>query len=282
MPNYNIYMSRLLVAGCDIWLNNPRRPREASGTSGMKASMNGLMNLSILDGWWDEADYVRTGWSIGAGEDYEDQNYQDDAEAGALYDILEQDIIPLFYDRDGEGIPRGWLEKMKDAIRLNCPLFNTTRMVQDYSLLGYFPASDRYFAMGADNYRPTKELADWRTKLFEHWYNIKIEDIDIAEPAEMLVNQTLPVKARLNLGKLTPDDLLVQLYQGSIDENGEIVDGMAVEMELEGKTADNQTIYTANITYSKSGLQGLSLRVFPNHKYLSSPYLPRLILWANS
>ncbi|MGK7901244.1 MAG: alpha-glucan family phosphorylase [Hormoscilla sp.] len=280
VPNYNIYMSRLLVAGCDIWLNNPRRPREASGTSGMKASMNGLMNLSILDGWWDEADYVRTGWSIGAGEDYEDQNYQDDAEAGALYDILEQDIVPLFYDRDAEGIPRGWLEKMKDAIRLNCPVFNTTRMVQDYARQGYFPASDRYFAMSADNYQPTKELAHWRAKLFEHWYNIKIEDIDIAEPAEMLVNQTLPVKAQLNLGAFTPDDLLVQLYQGPIDENGDIVDGVPVEMEFQGSDGNN-SMYTANITYSKSGLQGLSLRVLPKHKYLSSPYLPRLILWAN-
>ncbi|MBC6456024.1 MAG: alpha-glucan family phosphorylase [Hormoscilla sp. SP5CHS1] len=282
VPNYNIYMSQLLVAGCDIWLNNPRRPREASGTSGMKASMNGLMNLSILDGWWDEADYARTGWSIGAGEDYSDQNYQDDAEAGALYDVLDRDIVPLFYDRDAEGIPRGWVEKMKDAIRLNCPVFNTTRMVQDYARLGYFPASDRCFAMGADNYQPTKELAHWRAKLFEHWYDIKIEDLDLAEPAEMLVNQTLPVKARLHLGRLTPDDLLVQLYQGSIDENGQIVDGVPVEMELEGKTGDNQSIYTANITYTKSGLQGLSLRVLPKHKYLSSPYLPRLILWANS
>lgn len=280
VPNYNIYMSRVLVAGCDIWLNNPRRPREASGTSGMKASMNGLMNLSILDGWWDEADYVRTGWSIGAGEDYQDQNYQDDAEAGALYDLLEQDVVPLFYDRDAEGIPRGWLAKMKDSIRLNCPVFNTTRMVEDYARQGYFPASDRYFAMDADNYKPTKELAHWRSKLFEHWYNIKIEEIDITEPAEMLVNQTLPVKARLNLGELTPDDLLVQLYQGSIDENGEIVNGVPVEMEFQG-TDGNNSIYTAKITYSKSGLQGLSLRVLPKHKYLSSPYMPRLILWAN-
>lgn len=282
VPNYDIHVSRMMVAGCDVWLNNPRRPREASGTSGMKASMNGLMNLSVLDGWWDEADYVRTGWPIGAGEDYEDHNYQDDAEAGALYNLLEKEVVPLFYDRDAEDIPRGWVAKMKDAIRLNCPLFNTTRMVQDYARNGYFPASDRYWIMNAQSYTPAKELANWRANLFEHWYEIKIEDVDIAEPAEIRVNQTLPVKARLHLAQLTPDDVQVELYQGAIDENGEIVNGVAVEMECQGSDDRHCSIYTADVTYTKSGLQGLSLRVLPKHKYLSSPYLPRLILWAQS
>ncbi|HBL11612.1 MAG TPA: alpha-glucan phosphorylase, partial [Cyanobacteria bacterium UBA11162] len=118
IPNYDIYIARLMVAGCDVWLNTPRRPREASGTSGMKAAMNGLPNLSILDGWWDEADYIRTGWSIGNGEEYDDPDYEDEVEANALYDLFEQEVVPLFYNRDQEGIPRGWVAKMKDAIRL--------------------------------------------------------------------------------------------------------------------------------------------------------------------
>ncbi|MEQ8959394.1 MAG: alpha-glucan family phosphorylase, partial [Coleofasciculus sp. C2-GNP5-27] len=129
VPNYDIHIARLMVSGCDIWLNTPRRPREASGTSGMKGSMNGLMNVSILDGWWDEADYVRTGWSIGHGEEYDNPEYEDEIEANALYDLLEQEIVPLFYNRDNEGLPRGWIAKMKDAIRLNCPTFNTARML---------------------------------------------------------------------------------------------------------------------------------------------------------
>ena len=282
VPNYDIHVSRMMVAGCDVWLNNPRRPREASGTSGMKASMNGLMNLSVLDGWWDEADYVRTGWPIGAGEDYDDPNYQDDAEAGALYDLLEKEVVPLFYDRDLEDIPRGWVQKMKDAIRLNCPFFNTARMVRDYAQNGYFPASDRYFVMSADNYKPAKELAHWRANLFEHWYDIKIEDVDIAEPAQIMVNQTLPVKARLKLDRLTADDVQVELYQGPVNEHGDIVNGVAVKMDFQGIDDHHCSIYTGNVTYTKSGLQGLSLRVLPKHKYLSSPYLPRLILWAQS
>jgi glycogen phosphorylase len=116
IPDYDLHVARLMVAGCDIWLNTPRRPREASGTSGMKAAMNGLLNLSVLDGWWDEADYVRTGWPIGHGEDYQDLNYQDNVEANALYELLEQEVVPLFYNRDAEGIPRHWVQKMKEAI----------------------------------------------------------------------------------------------------------------------------------------------------------------------
>ncbi|MBD1814029.1 alpha-glucan family phosphorylase, partial [Microcoleus sp. FACHB-DQ6] len=150
LPNYDINVARMMVSGCDVWLNTPRRPREASGTSGMKASMNGLPNLSILDGWWDEADYVRTGWPIGHGEFYEDTKYQDEVEANALYDLMEKEVVPLFYNRDADGIPRGWTAKMKDSIRLNCPFFNTARMVKDYARRAYFPVSDRFFTMTSD------------------------------------------------------------------------------------------------------------------------------------
>ncbi len=280
LPNYDIHISRLMVSGCDVWLNTPRRPREASGTSGMKAAMNGLLNFSVLDGWWDEADYVRTGWPIGSGEEYNDPNYQDDIESRAMYDLLEQEIVPLFYNRDPEGIPRGWVAKMKDAIRLNCPQFNTARMVRDYAELGYFPASDRYGIMQQEHYQPAKELAAWRYKLGNNWYNIKIEDIDISEPSEIKVNQTFPVKARLDLGELTPNDLSIELYQGTVNASGEIVNGVPVVMNYQGNDHTGKTIYTADITYVASGLQGLSLRVLPKHRYLSNPYLPRLILWA--
>ncbi|MBD2040192.1 alpha-glucan family phosphorylase [Microcoleus sp. FACHB-672] len=280
IPNYDINVARMMVSGCDVWLNTPRRPREASGTSGMKASMNGLLNLSILDGWWDEADYVRTGWPIGHGEVYDDPEYQDTVEANALYDLLEQEVVPLFYDRDEEGLPRRWVAKMKDSIRLNCPHFNTARMVGEYAMRAYFPASDRYRDMTADNHAAAKTLAGWKTNLFKHWSDIKIEDIDIAEPADLQVNQTIPVKVRLNLAGLTPDDLQVELYQGSVDANGEIVNGMPVVMNFQGKDNSSLSVYTGNITYTSSGLQGVSLRVLPHHPHLSSPYEPRVVLWA--
>ncbi len=280
IPDYDIHVSRLLVAGCDVWLNTPRRPREASGTSGMKAAMNGLPNLSVLDGWWDEADYVRTGWPIGHGEDYEDTKYQDDLEANALYELFEQSVVPLFYERDTEDVPRRWVAKMKDAIRLNCPLFNTARMVRDYALRSYFPASDRHRAMIANHYAAAKELAHWKTKLFDRWYQIQIEHIDATEPHDVQVNQTIRVKAQINLAGLNPQDVRVELYQGPLDDKGHIANGTAVVMEHQGQNPDGRCIYTADVVYNSSGLHGLSLRVLPHHEYLSSPYEPRLILWA--
>ncbi|MBD2532363.1 alpha-glucan family phosphorylase [Nostoc flagelliforme FACHB-838] len=281
VPNYDIHISRLMVAGCDIWLNTPRRPREASGTSGMKAAMNGLPNLSVLDGWWDEADYVRTGWAIGHGENYDDPNYQDEVEANALYELLEKEVVPLFYEhRDSDGLPRPWVAKMKDAIRLNCPFFNTARMVGEYAQRAYFPASDRYHTLTVDNYAPAKELAAWKEKLGKHWFNIKIKDIDVSAASDIEVNQTVAVKAKVDLATLTNDDVQVELYQGAIDANGDIVNAVPVVMDYQGEDGQQLSIYTGNITYTASGLQGLSLRVLPKNQYLANPYEPRLIAWA--
>lgn len=282
IPNYDIHVSRMMVAGCDVWLNTPRRPREASGTSGMKAAMNGLPNLSVLDGWWDEADYVLTGWPIGHGEDYEDLAYQDEVEANALYDLLEQEIVPLFYNRDDEELPRGWVAKMKDAIRFNCPRFNTARMVADYAERAYFPASDRFKAMTTNHYTPAKDLAHWQAHLFEHWYDMKIEHVDFAAPTDIQVEQVVAVKARINLGDLTPKDVCVELYQGEVDANGEITNGVSGVMQYQGQDPENSSIsiYTGNVSYQNSGLQGVSLRILPQHDNLSSPYEPGLVLWA--
>ena len=281
VPNYDIHISRLMVAGCDIWLNTPRRPREASGTSGMKAAMNGLPNLSVLDGWWDEADYVRTGWAIGHGENYEDPNYQDEIEANALYELLEKEVVPLFYDhRDADGLPRQWVAKMKDAIRLNCPFFNTARMVREYAVRAYFPASDRYHTLVVDNYTPAKELAAWKGKLTSHWFNIKVKNVDVSAPSDIEVNQSVAVKAKLDLATLTNNDVQVELYQGAIDANGDIVNAVTVTMDYQGQDEADLSVYTANVIYTTSGLQGLSLRVLPKHPYLASSYEPRLIAWA--
>jgi starch phosphorylase len=281
VPNYDIHISRLMVAGCDIWLNTPRRPREASGTSGMKAAMNGLPNLSVLDGWWDEADFVRTGWAIGHGEMYDDPTYQDEIEANALYDLLEKEVVPLFYDRDADGLPRRWIAKMKDAIRLNCPFFNTARMVGEYAQRAYFHASDRYHTLTSDNYAPAKELAEWKTKLTHSWHNLKIKDVNVSSSSDIKVNQTVTVQAKIDLAALTKDDVQVELYQGAIDANGDIVNGEPVVMENQGTDSQGLSAYTANVVYNTSGLQGLSLRVLPKHKYLSSAYEPRLIVWAH-
>jgi starch phosphorylase len=280
IPDYDIFVSRLMVAGCDIWLNTPRRPREASGTSGMKAAMNGLLNFSVLDGWWAEADYTRTGWAIGHGEDYDNPDYQDDVEANALYDLLEQEIVPLFYNRDDEGVPRGWVAKMKDAIQINCPYFNTARMVGEYASRAYFPASDRYQIMTGQSYAPAKELAQWKAHLLEHWYEMKIIDVDISAPEDIQVNETVAVKTRIRLGALIPEDIQVELYQGTVDADGEILNGVPVTMTYQGRDPEDNAIYTIDITYTTSGLQGLSLRILPKHDFLSNLHELGLVMWA--
>ncbi|PSO59778.1 MAG: alpha-glucan phosphorylase [Cyanobacteria bacterium QS_1_48_34] len=280
LPDYDIHVARMMVAGCDIWLNTPRRPREASGTSGMKGAMNGLPNLSILDGWWNEADYISTGWAIGQGETYQDTEYQDEVEANALYDLLEKEILPLFYERDSDGMPRGWIRKMKNAIRLNTPRFNTARMVRDYSLRGYFPTSDRCFAITANSYAPAKELAHWKQYLFEHWYNMKIKSVDVSEVSDIKVNETINAKAQIDLAGLKPEDISVELYRGPVSTGGEIYDGVPVATNYQGQDQQDCSIYTADILYNSSGLQGMSLRILPKHEDLSSAYEPGLIRWA--
>ncbi len=280
VPNYDIHVARWMVSGCDVWLNNPRRPREASGTSGMKAAMNGLPNLSVLDGWWDEADYVKTGWPIGHGEDYDDPNYQDDVEANALYELMEDEVIPLFYDRDSEGLPRRWVAKMKDAIRLNTPLFNTARMLQDYANEGYFAASDRYHRLSANHYQPAKELANWQTHITQHWYDMRIQEIYLSESADVQVEQPFQVAARIDLGALSPDDVQVELYQGTIGADGDMSTGTALAMTYQGPGPDGSSLYGLDTRYSRSGMQGFSLRILPKHVDLAKSYEPRLVLWA--
>ena len=282
VPNYDIHVARWMVSGCDVWLNNPRRPREASGTSGMKAAMNGLPNLSVLDGWWDEADYVSTGWPIGSGEDYDDPDYQDEVEANDLYELLENEVIPLFYKRDGNGIPRGWVAKMKAAIRLNTPLFNTVRMLQDYATRGYFAASERGERLKQDAYAPAKALAQWENHLNQHWPQLDVREIYLSHDADLEVNEPLEVTARLSLGQLSHQDVSVEFYQGRVDMHGNLQGGRATAMIYRGKDSDGTSLYTLNVTYDRSGLQGFSLRVLPSHAYLDSPYAPRLVLWADT
>ena len=144
LEDYDMAIARHLVHGADVWLNTPRHPREACGTSGMKASANGVLNMSVLDGWWPEAYRPGIGWAIGDVEEYEDPGQQDEVDSKSVYDLLEQEIIPLFYDRDGDGLPREWIRRMKAAMRVVCPMFNSARMVREYYKDYYAPAAEQY------------------------------------------------------------------------------------------------------------------------------------------
>jgi starch phosphorylase len=246
----------------------------------MKAAMNGLPNVSILDGWWDEADYVRTGWPIGQGEMYEDEEYQDNVEANAFYDLLEQEVVPMFYDRDHEDIPRRWVAKMKEAIRLNAPRFNTARMLRDYTEQGYIPTHQRSVIMTANTYEHGKKMADWKANIFENWYEIKLKKVEATAPEQVSVNQSIEVRSLIQLGKLQPSDVRVEVYQGPIGIHGKIINAETVVMKDSGQTEQGETIYTATISYHSSGLQGFSVRVLPNHPFLANPHELGLIHWA--
>ncbi|HYP62571.1 MAG TPA: alpha-glucan family phosphorylase, partial [Acidocella sp.] len=178
IEDYDINVARYLVQGVDVWLNNPRRPLEASGTSGMKACCNGGINMSILDGWWCEGYSGDNGWAIGAGEEYTDLTYQDDVESRAIYDLLEQEIVPLFYNRSSDGLPRGWVSAMKRSISTICPVFNTNRMVQEYMERCYAPAHWRFGALAADHLKKAASLAQWRRNLTRGWPQVRVEAVD--------------------------------------------------------------------------------------------------------
>jgi starch phosphorylase len=237
LEDYDLSVARYLVQGVDVWLNTPLRPNEASGTSGMKALANGVLNLSTLDGWWDEAarmcggDSHPVGWSIGQGESFEDRNYQDQVEAEALYDILERDVIPAFYDRRADGLPRRWISFMKTSIGCLCPVFNTNRMVREYTERFYLPAHADYQLLAADGAALAKSLAAFMARIRAAWCNVRIEALDAHPPAEIQMGEGIRFQARVRSGSLTQEDLRVELYAGRLNADGEIVEPVITEMK---------------------------------------------------
>jgi starch phosphorylase len=287
LENYGMNVARYLVQGVDVWLNTPIRPREASGTSGIKAAANGVLNLSILDGWWEEAYVPEIGWAIGSGEVYEDRNYQDHVESNALYNLLEREVIPLFYARGPDGLPREWIDKMKASMKAVCPPFNTHRMLQEYTEKYYIPACSRFERLSGDGVQLVKAYADWKGRLYHHWPRIRIERVHSDIPAETQVGVVNTIWANVYLGELTPYDVTVELYYGSVDASGEILDPRVAEMEsdpdIEGqqsRPADGLYTFAKRLTCRSSGMHGFTVRVVPRHPEQVSPFETGLILWG--
>jgi len=280
LEDYEINLARYMVQGVDVWLNNPRRPLEASGTSGMKVCPNGGINLSILDGWWVEGYAQDNGWAIGAGEEYTDLHYQDDVESRAIYDLLEQEIVPSFYTRSSDGLPRGWLKVMKRSIAACCPVFNTNRMVQDYVEKGYWPSSQRFEKLASDHFAKAKNLAQWRKRVAQGWGQIKVENVEAIGVDPMRVGGQLDVKARINLGGFSPDDVEVQLFHGAVDSLGEIPKPGTIMMSHNGVHEGPSWVYQGTIPCRSSGQHGYAVRVLPKNTDLSSFFEPGLVCWG--
>ncbi len=283
LEDYDMQVARYLVQGVDVWMNTPRRPKEASGTSGMKVIYNGGLNFSILDGWWDEGYNPAFGWAIGNGEEYPEYewDHQDFVESEALYNILEHDIVPLYYDRTRDNLPREWVMRMKNSIRTLAPVFNTDRMVQEYTEQTYIPCNTLATRLTTPTLEKGLEYAAWRGKLAEAWRSVAIQDVDVAPQETVKVGADLQVTAVVQLGQLKPSDVQVQLYFGQLTPRGEINIGSAVMMELVGANgSDGSYTFQTHIRYDTSGERGLSVRILPHHESLPTPFQPGIIRWA--
>jgi starch phosphorylase len=285
VEDYDMVVGRYLVQGVDVWLNTPRRPHEASGTSGMKATANGALNLSILDGWWDEGYTPETGWAIGRGEEYrQDQfDYQNAVESNAIYDLLEKEIVPLFYERGRDGLPRGWIARMKAAMRDHAGVFNTSRMVREYFQQCYWPSVGRSQRLLANDQERAKALARWKADFRQQWGQIQIESISAgqAEGQELKVGDQLQVEAQVHLGELKPTDVAVELYFGPLDAGGLITEGRTISMLIAQSKGNGNYVFAGAISCRTSGRHGYSLRIVPSHEDLGSPIEMGLILWGD-
>ncbi len=277
VEDYDIAVARYLVQGVDVWLNNPRRPLEASGTSGMKAAANGALNVSVLDGWWDEAYRPEVGWAIGSGEVYDNPEEQDYVESQLLYNLLENEIIPLYYERDKSDLPRGWIKMMKASIKSLAGYFNTHRMVREYTERFYLDAHRTGEKLSQDNGAPAKQLATWRDKVAAAWPQVRIQ-ADGEVPEEIHTGDGFPVKAYVTLGNLTPDDLTVQVVIGPLDSDFNIVEPHTQDMEFV-EQKDGTATYATEVQCTHSGRVGYAVRVLPHHDNLVHPYTPPLVTW---
>ena len=279
LENYDIDVARHLVQGVDVWLNTPRRPYEASGTSGMKAAANGVLNCSVLDGWWVEGYESDLGWAIGHGEIYPDPNYQDQIESVALYEILEKHMVPLFYKRSVDNLPREWISRMKNCLRKLAPVFNTNRMVKDYAEHFYVPSHQRGGALADNGYARSIALARSKDYFRQKWQAIRIVGVHTTGSGHFKVGQQMQVEATIDLDDINPKDLAVQLFTGSVNASGEIENPVVVPMQWTRQVANNRHLFVGNIDCRISGRQGFAIRVLPGNPDMASPFEPGLIYW---
>jgi starch phosphorylase len=280
IEDYDMNVARYMVQGVDCWLNNPRRPMEASGTSGMKSALNGGLNISILDGWWCEAaEMGPNGWSIGQGESYTSPEEQDAVESEALYEILEQEVSPCFYDRHGDSFSRAWLHRMKTAIRTCAPVFNTYRMVQEYTDRFYVPCSRRRVDLMANKRKRSIALAAWKADVRAAWPGVSVSAVTSGKRELLSVGCSLDVSAQVHLGALKPEDVTVEVYFGPLDPEGCVASGRTAEMRLiEAK--DGVSRYEGSIPCETTGELGFTVRCVPCHPDLWQKHEMALIAWA--
>jgi starch phosphorylase len=271
LPNYDIAMAQPLYPGCDVWLNNPLRPYEACGTSGMKAALNGGLNLSILDGWWDEWYDGDNGWAIPSADGVEDPDKRDDIEAHALYDLLEKDVAPRFYDVDESGVPIRWIEMVRHTLKSLGPKVLSNRMVREYVELLYTPAAGAARAMN-DSFQGAAALAEWKQRVRTGWSDVRIDHVDSSGASdEPEVGGALDLQVYVSLGALAPDDVDVQVVHGRVRGEDDLVDAQQASLTLGESYEGGRHRFDGRVQLDRTGPFGDTVRVLPRHAGLSSP-----------
>jgi starch phosphorylase len=280
LEDYDMNVARRLVQGVDVWLNNPRRPYEASGTSGMKVVPNGGLNCSILDGWWDEGYEPGIGWAIGERSMVDDEGHQDWLDSRSLYHLLENEITPVFYHRVDNGIPRSWIAMVKRSIMTHAPLFSTNRMVRDYAVDSYMAADATYQRISADGLSRAKAARDWRSKVKANWGQVRIVSVKDSAGISNALGRKVSLIALVELGSLSPEDVRVQAVVGKIGPNRELI-----HTRIEDLTPiaheDGKHAFEGSIVCDLVGHQGYSVRVVPHHEDVAIPSELPLVTWEN-
>ncbi|WP_280470946.1 alpha-glucan family phosphorylase [Nocardia farcinica] len=271
LPDYDMSMARYLYWGCDVWLNNPLRPLEACGTSGMKSALNGGLNLSIRDGWWDEMYDGENGWAIPTADGVRDEHRRDDLEAAALYELFERSVAPRFYDRDANGMPVRWVEMVRHTLQTLGPKVLASRMVRDYAVEYYGPAAAAYRRVSADDYAGARALAEYRRRVEAAWPAVKVIQVDSAGlPDTPVIGAPLSLTARVDLGGLAVADVTVQAVLGRVSPGDDLSDVTTVEMAHTGSDGGVE-LFTVETPVPLSGAVGYTVRVLPRHELLASP-----------
>jgi glycogen phosphorylase len=279
LPNYDIAMAQQLYPGCDVWLNNPLRPYEACGTSGMKAALNGGLNLSILDGWWDEWFDGHNGWSIPSADGVEDTDRRDDIEAAALYDLVEKEVAARFYDRNDEGLPIRWLEMVRHTLKSLGPKVLSTRMLRDYVADLYVPTVRTARALD-DDFAGARDLAEWKNRVRSGWPGVRIEHVEasgVGDSPEM--GGTVSIQVYVALGTVTPNDVDVQVVHGRASEDDSLDDPRSTSLTAAEAYEGGRHRYAGDLVLDRTGPFGYSVRVLPKHPLLASPAEMGLVVW---
>jgi starch phosphorylase len=292
LPDYDITLAKTLYPGCDVWLNTPVRPLEASGTSGMKAALNGALNLSILDGWWDEWFDGRNGWAIPTADTAANDDERDDAEAAALYDLIEHQLVPTFYERE-DGIPLGWLDRVRHTMTVLGGKATSDRMVKDYVRALYTPAATNDRALRADGFTEAAELAAYIGRVREAWPSVSVGAVDTSShvrslsagatglPAQARAGDRVVVRADVTLGGLAPGDVAVQLIYGRTDADGELTGDRDVLRLEPAQTDAANTTFEGTLELETTGPFGYAVRVVPQHPHLVSDVELGLMAFAH-